>query len=159
MNPRRSRRPPILLLALACLASCAFPPKSNDWSEYDGPGAEYFRKEEVAFPTVRDPFEPVNRGMGAFNHALLVGVIRPLSAVWRFVFPGPVRTAAGNAFNNLLYPVWLTNNLLQGKLAESGDETKRFAIKTTVGILGIRDAATPRGIEQADEDFGKTLSS
>jgi phospholipid-binding lipoprotein MlaA len=49
------------------------------------------------------------------------------------------------------------NDLLQGKLAACGSDIGRFAVNTTVGVLGFMDPAAGWGLEKHDEDFGQTL--
>jgi ABC-type transporter lipoprotein component MlaA/pimeloyl-ACP methyl ester carboxylesterase len=131
--------------------------ETNDWSEYDGPGAEYFQKEEVELPHVEDPLEPMNRTFSAFNHGLMVGVIGPLTWVYRGITPKFFRTGVSNFFENLLYPVRLVNNLLQGKGGGAWDETKRFGVNTTYGVLGLWDRASDLKMEESKEDMGQTF--
>lgn len=154
----RVPRPPSILLALALLAGCrSYTPR--DWSAYEGPGKEHFLAEEVRFPGVEDPLEPFNRAMASFNHVLLVGIIAPLGAVYHWTIPAPVRGWITSAFDNAYYPVRLFGNLTQGKLAESWTETQRFAVNTTVGVLGAWDPALELGVEPSDEDFGQSLGT
>ena len=47
---------------------------------------------------------------------------------------------------------------MQGDFRKAGDTAGRFAVNTTVGILGIFDPATRLGLEDhGKEDFGQTL--
>jgi phospholipid-binding lipoprotein MlaA len=50
------------------------------------------------------------------------------------------------------------NLLLQGKFEESFNETGRFLINSTVGLLGFFDVASREGLPKYDEDFGQTLA-
>jgi len=146
-----------LCVALLLLTGCQATLQSNDWSAYDGPGKAYFEQPEVEVPYIGDPLEPLNRGVSGFNHALMVGIISPLAGIYRLILPGQIRGGIGNIFENLLYPVRLINNLLQGKGDGAWRETERFAVNTTVGIAGILDSATTLGIEPSREDFGQTF--
>jgi phospholipid-binding lipoprotein MlaA len=50
------------------------------------------------------------------------------------------------------------NNALQLKFAGAGKEVARFAINSTVGLVGFIDVARDGfGIEQSDEDMGQTF--
>ena len=52
----------------------------------------------------------------------------------------------------------MTNNLLQGDLKGAGNTAGRFAVNTTVGILGVFDPAEKMGFQKKGrEDFGQTL--
>ena len=130
--------------------------RTNDWSTYEGPGAEYFQRPELALYVTNDPLEPTNRRTWGFNDGFAT-VMRPIATGYRYVVPRVVRTGINNFFTNLLYPVRLVNNLLQGKGGGAWDETKRFAVNTTVGILGFLDAAGD--MPRSDEDLGQTLGS
>jgi phospholipid-binding lipoprotein MlaA len=154
-----SSRPLIHLLcaALLSLTGCQATLKTNDWSTYDGPGRAYFEKEEIEMPFIGDPIEPMNRGIAGFNHGLMVGLVSPTAGIYRLIFPKQIRTGIGNIFENLLFPVRLVTNLLQGKGGGAWRETKRFGVNTTVGIAGILDSATTMGIEPSREDFGQTF--
>jgi ABC-type transporter lipoprotein component MlaA len=80
--------------------------------------------ETVVLPkSVPDPLEPFNRVMWGFNKAVMTGVIKPTSRVYRFVVVKPVRTGIGNFGRNLTYPGRLINNLLQGKWSGARDES------------------------------------
>ncbi|MBW2715717.1 MAG: VacJ family lipoprotein [Deltaproteobacteria bacterium] len=146
-----------LCAALLLLTGCQATLKQNDWSTWDGPGKAYFEREEIELPFIGDPLEPMNRGISGFNHALMVGLVSPAAGVYRMIFPKQIRTGVGNIFENLLYPVRLVTNLLQGKGGGAWRETKRFAVNTTVGLAGVLDSATTMGIEPSREDFGQTF--
>jgi ABC-type transporter lipoprotein component MlaA len=132
--------------------------RHKDWSGYDGPGAGYFTKEELAFPRVADPLEPTNRVMSWINYAVLSNVLAPLGTAYRWTVPLPVREALGNFGTNIRYPVRVVSALLQGDLAGSWDETRRFAVNTTVGVIGLRDPATAWGLPASDEDLGQAMA-
>jgi len=107
--------------------------------------------------SVPDPIEPFNRVMWGFNKAVMTGVIKPTSRVYRFVVVKPARTSIGNFGHNLTYPDRLINNLLQGKWQGARDETWRFICNTTVGIVGLFDPATKWNIPKSEADFGQTF--
>jgi ABC-type transporter lipoprotein component MlaA len=114
--------------------------------------------ETVVLPkSVPDPLEPFNRVIWGFNKAVMTGVIKPTSRVYRFVVVKPVRTGIGNFGHNLTYPGRLINNLLQGKWRGARDESYRFACNTTVGVAGFFDPATKWKIPKSEADFGQTF--
>ncbi len=155
VNPRTA---PIAcaLLAVSFLG-CAPTFKRNDWSNYSGPGAEYFQKEEVELPGQSDPLEPTNRIVWALNDFFLFDVIAPLSDLWRILAPQPVRTCLVNAARNITYPGRLVSNLLQGEWADANEETRRFLVNTTAGVLGLFDVAGGGDKDPGEEDIGRTL--
>ena len=92
-----------LLLAVTLFGiGCAHTVERNDWEAYQGPGREYFLKDEVEFPEAPDPLEPFNRSMGALNYGFLRGVVNPLATGWRWLMPQPGRDALVRAINNIL---------------------------------------------------------
>lgn len=132
----------------------------RDWSGYAGPGAESFRLEDPPPPeSLPDPLQPINRVMGEVNEWLLSWVARPLSTGWRAVTSRGVRETLARAGTNLAWPVRAVNDMLQGRWAVAGTETARFAINTTVGLLGCFDpAASLWDIEApAPADSGQTF--
>ena len=106
---------------------------------------------------VKDCFETVNRGVFAFNEGLRKVVFEPLAKGYLYL-PSPVRAGASNMLNNLTNVVTIPNNLLQGEFVLAAKNGARFAVNTTVGILGIFDPATKMGLNDYDkEDYGQTL--
>ncbi|MDX1593608.1 MAG: VacJ family lipoprotein [Gammaproteobacteria bacterium] len=134
--PSRRGRAAVLLAVLLGLAGCASNP----------------------YPEDKDPLEPTNRAMYAFNDALDKVLLEPVSDVYVAVTPRPVRAGVTNFFINLAYPGVVLNDLLQGKVDHAMSDTGRFLVNSTVGILGLFDPASDLGIERREEDFGQTLA-
>jgi phospholipid-binding lipoprotein MlaA len=104
----------------------------------------------------RDPWEKVNRNMFAFNDGFDAAITKPLAELY-VKLPGGIRTCLSNAFFNLRGPSTAINNFLQSKPVEALSDVGRFAVNTTVGIVGCFDVATDLGLEKHREDFGQTL--
>jgi ABC-type transporter lipoprotein component MlaA len=109
------------------------------------------------FDVIPDPLEGFNRCAWAVNEGLFRGVLYPLSRGYAFAVPAPVRAKISNAGHNLTYPVRLVNSCLQGKWAGAWEESKRFGVNSTVGIVGLFDPASAWRIGRSDEDFGQTF--
>ena len=108
---------------------------------------------------VRDCFEKINRATFAFNMALDKVLFRPVATGYRKL-PSPIRTGTSNALNNLSNLVTIPNNILQGDFIAAGNNSIRFIINTTIGIVGIFDPANALGFEKLDkEDFGQTFGT
>jgi len=102
-------------------------------------------------------FEGFSRAMFKFNHGLDTAVFKPVAKGYR-ALPAPIRKGTGNAVDNLRSLLTVSNNVLQGDFKGAGNTIGRFAINSTVGILGIFDPAASLGLkEQGKEDFGQTL--
>ncbi len=131
-----------LLLILACvggLAACSTP----------GPG------EMVG--EVHDPYEASNRANHTLNKGLDQTIVRPVSVAVSNAVPDEFETVLGNAVDNLGRPASAVNHLLQGDLLGVGRDVTRFALNSTLGILGLFDVAADFGIPEDDTDFGETL--
>jgi phospholipid-binding lipoprotein MlaA len=97
----------------------------------------FFYEEVDESADVYDPFESVNRFTFVFNDFVFSNTVQPLADVYTAITPDPVEEGASNFFYNLRYPVRLASNLLQCRFKGAWVETGRFAINSTVGILGI----------------------
>ncbi len=107
----------------------------------------------------KDCFEKVNRGIFVFNQALDGAVFEPLAKGYRKL-PVPIRSGTSNVITNLTNLITVPNNLLQGEFKKAGQNTLRFAVNTTLGILGIFDPASGLGFDELEkEDYGQTLAS
>ena len=107
--------------------------------------------------TANECFEKFSRGTLKFNQALDRAIFKPIAKGYR-VLPQPIRTGTNNFVSNLRSLLTFSNNVLQGDLKSAGNTIGRFAINTTVGIIGIFDPASKMGFEKKSrEDFGQTL--
>jgi len=106
---------------------------------------------------VKDCFESVNRATFALNQGLDKVLFKPIAKTYR-VLPSPVRTGTSNVIVNLSSLITIPNNVLQGEFKTAGINTGRFAVNTTIGILGIFDVAKKMGFSKYEkEDYGQTL--
>ncbi len=106
---------------------------------------------------IYDPMEGFNRGVFAFNEAVDDVLIEPVARGYRYVTPQPVRTGVTNFLRNLRSPLIVANQLLQGDIGGTGEGIARFAINSTVGVVGLIDVAAMAGMPYEPEDFGQTL--
>ena len=114
--------------------------------------------EDATPEPVIDPLSGYNRLMTQINDKAYFWVLKPVAKGYSFVVPEGGRLALGRFFRNLLMPVRFVNNLLQLKPKQAGTELARFALNSTVGVLGLFDPAENRyGLQPYPEDFGQTL--
>ena len=125
-------------------------------NSYAGSDGELILKKNDP-SNVKDCFEGVNRATFAFNKGLDNVLFEPVAKAYR-VLPSPVRKGVSNSLSNLSNLVTIPNNILQGDLKQAGQNTGRFVVNTTAGILGIFDVADKIGFSKYEkEDYGQTL--
>lgn len=158
----------LILIGVILGAGCATSPRSKAPSQLatpsdaNSPGGSVFDELEAQLAqsqvSVPDPLEPVNRIIFGVNDTVY-SWLKPVRQVYINTIPRPVRLGIRNFFYNLGTPVRIVNCILQGKNPEADVELQRFAINTTVGVLGFGDPARARwGLKPADEDLGQTLA-
>ena len=106
---------------------------------------------------VKDRFESLNRATFSLNQGLDKHIFKPIAESYRNL-PSPVRNGTSNALDNLSSLITIPNNILQGEFKSAGDNTGRFVVNTTLGILGIINVAEKIGFSEYEkEDYGQTL--
>ena len=124
---------------------------NNFENEFD---SEFSTKKEEVF----DPLSGYNRVMTTFNDKVFMNVLNPISKGYAYVTPEPIRIGINNFFENIMFPVRFTNNLLQLKFQNSAEELERFVVNTLWGLGGFLNPATNElKINAHKEDFGQTL--
>ena len=116
-----------------------------------------FEDEFSNVEEVKDPFESYNRVMTTFNDYFYTNILDPVARGYANVIPEDGRVAISNFFENITFPIRFVNNILQFKFYNAFEETQRFVINSTVGILGFFDPASEYKIKAHKEDFGQTL--
>lgn len=108
-------------------------------------------------PNPNDPWEGSNRAIYQFNDEFDKGILRPVSELYAFVTPQPVRTCIHNMFMNL-GEIWSAiNSSLQGRHEDAINTWGRFMLNTTLGVGGCIDVASANGAKRIPNDFGVTL--
>ena len=82
-----------------------------------------------------DPLESLNRSMYAFNESLDKVILEPSAAVYDYITPNMLQKGFNNFFYNINYPVTIINQLLQGNIEEALQDTLRFSINSSIGVL------------------------
>ena len=103
--------------------------------------------------------ESYNRAMFTFNSVADHYVIKPVAKGYRAVTNSFIRERVHDFFENLKEPASMINHTLQGNFSDSGNSLGRFAINTTLGLLGTFDVAGGWGLKKNKTGFDKTLAS
>lgn len=106
----------------------------------------------------KDPWEKMNRAIYAFNDKLDKDVARPVATAYVRAVPTPARNRFHDFISNLGEPIVVINDALQGKFKQALQDTGRFLVNTTVGLVGLFDPASDIGLPHHDEDLSQTLA-
>ncbi len=158
-----------LLAALGVMLLCAFsaPAETREADVPEtAPAEEVLAEDDPLFDDefdaeeeIFDPFEPANRWIFKFNRGLDTVFWDPLTKFYQFVVPEPARRALRRSSANLNSPAIMVNSLLQLRFKDAAKTGGRFVLNTTVGMLGLFDAAADgAGWEPTHADFGQTLA-
>lgn len=143
--PRHLARQALLLLTVSYLTGCASPTQV----------APPARCAQVNYP-VYDPAEPVNRGVFAFNRIVDNYALAPIARGYRDL-PDFFQQGVHNFASNFGEPAVFINDLMQGNPRRSVNTLGRFAVNTTVGVVGLLDVSDRLGIPRHTADFGQTF--
>jgi phospholipid-binding lipoprotein MlaA len=144
-----------LLAAVVLLTGCASSPAPVARAKYT---LSDFQKPDAPQPLQpSDPIQSVNMELYRFNYFFDKFLFLPVVNAYQFVMPTYAQHRVSNFFDNIGELKNFTNSALQLKADATGITLARFAINSTVGILGLWDPATDMGLTREDEDFGQTL--
>lgn len=131
----------------SALLACALLASTPLWADTAvGPGG------------ARDPYEPINRATWSLNYDYLDHyALRPAVHAYVHWVPSPVRTGIGNVTSNINEANYFVNNLLIGRVGDSGASVFRFAVNSTVGLLGFFDVAHYMGVDQRPMSMSTVL--
>lgn len=108
----------------------------------------------------KDPWEGFNRKIFSFNEGLDKYLLKPTAKGYRAITPDPVENSISNVFSNVGEVKNILNDVLQWKWKQAGNDSGRFLINSTLGLVGLFDVAKHMGLPESDgEDFGQTLAA
>ena len=111
-----------------------------------------------AEPVIADPFYYFNVAMFHVNDKLYFWILRPVAEGYKTITPEVLRFGIRNFFKNITMPIRFTNSVLQADMPSAATELGRFAINSTVGVLGLGDPALHYlDWQENDQDLGITL--
>ncbi|MFZ9284895.1 MAG: MlaA family lipoprotein [Burkholderiaceae bacterium] len=108
--------------------------------------------------TARDPLEPLNRQVYAFNEGADQLVVKPVATLYREGVPDLVRTGVNNFFSNLGDAWSAVNSALQLRVQDAAENLMRFSVNSVFGLAGVLDIASEANIDRHPADFGSTLA-
>ena len=105
-----------------------------------------------------DPFQNINEKTHNLNQTLDLQVASPVARFYKRITPDFLEKGITNFTHNIEDLSIGINNILQGKFNEGLSDFSRFALNTSIGLLGFIDIASDLGLTKHDEDFGQTLA-
>lgn len=112
------------------------------------------------FSDPKDPIEVINRPFWIFTWDYADKyVAKPASEFYTEYTPPFLRTGLYNMALNLNEPSSIINNLLQLKFSDAAQNTGRFVLNSTIGLLGFYDPASDFEWSSKQEEFGEVLGS
>ena len=105
-----------------------------------------------------DPFQNINEKTHNLNQTLDLQVASPVARFYKRITPDFLEKGITNFTHNIEDLSIGINNILQGKFIEGLSDFSRFALNTSIGLLGFIDIASDLGLTKHDEDFGQTLA-
>lgn len=105
---------------------------------------------------VKDPLQPLNRKVFAFNDAVDRTIIRPVAVQYQTKIPSEVRGSHQQFRSNLGEPWNAVNQTIQGRPLRALKTLGRFTFNT-ITTLGLADPARRIGLDGEKENFGTTL--
>jgi len=159
-----------VILALAFCLPCSLagetdmPPPAMMIAQADAAGdtddEDYENEYGDADEGLSDPLYHWNYAWHVFNDRVYLWLLEPTAKGYSAVMPEQTRGCVRNFFDNAMMPVRFANCLLQAKGRAAVDELTAFAVNTTVGIVGFRNAAEDMLLyEPQSEDLGQTFGT
>jgi phospholipid-binding lipoprotein MlaA len=132
-------------VALGMLGAQAVDTKpSQEASKLTEQSADVTQNEQDLYDAAvddQDPLEPINRLIFGINFAADGLVLRPLTYAYEDLVAEEIRDRVANFMDNLGSPITFFSDILEFNMEDAGNTLARMLINTTVGILGIYDAA------------------
>lgn len=105
-----------------------------------------------------DTFESYNRVIFKFNYRMDKYILKPAAKGYRAITNQFVRDRVRYALANLREPLSAVNNVLQGEPKSGGVSLSRFAINSTLGLVGMFDVADGWGLKRRPASFNQTFA-
>ena len=113
--------------------------------------------EQGRIDSANDPAEAINREIFKANKFFDDVIWKPVARAYVERVSPELRQGIHNFTNNVGEPVVFANDVLQGNVERAWNTTQRFAVNTTIGVVGFVDVADKWGRPHHYADLGQTL--
>lgn len=107
---------------------------------------------------VADSFESTNRTIFELNQELDEAVFEPVAKSYKANVPEPARNRVSDFYSNIKDIGTLGNEIAQFELINGAKTLGRVVLNSTLGLFGLFDVASEKGLEKTQEDFGQTMA-
>ncbi|MDR1334401.1 MAG: VacJ family lipoprotein [Holosporaceae bacterium] len=104
-----------------------------------------------------DPHKNFNKDMLEFNLMLDKKILRPAASTYKSATPNAVNTSISNFLWNLKEPFFFINYCATANAECAANSLFRFAINSTIGILGLFDIGWRIGLKKTETSLKATL--
>jgi ABC-type transporter lipoprotein component MlaA len=101
--------------------------------------------------------ELLNRHIFEMNKGITQNFVQPAMAAYKSQVPGPARQTIRAIYDNLLEPVTATAYTMVGDIEGAAASTTRFAVNSTLGVLGVFDVASHIGLPKQEKGFSEAV--
>jgi phospholipid-binding lipoprotein MlaA len=113
--------------------------------------------EQGRLDSANDPAEAINREIFKANKFFDDIILKPVARAYVGGVSPELRQSIHNFTNNVGEPVIFANDVLQGNGERAWNTTQRFAVNTTIGVVGFVDVADTWGRPHHYADLGQTF--
>jgi phospholipid-binding lipoprotein MlaA len=113
--------------------------------------------EQGRIDSANDPAEAINREIFKANKFFDDIILKPVARAYVEDVPPRLRQGIHNFTNNVGEPIVFANDVLQGNVGRAWNTTQRFAVNSTIGVVGFLDVAETWGRPHHYADLGQTL--
>ena len=147
----------IAFLPISSWSKTAAPTSKPEKIPYQQFSDEEFETYETSSVEIYDPLEKANRKVFTFNNTFDRYFLEHVAKAYRSGVPKTARNSVRNFLVNLSAPLSAVNSILQGKSDNALATISNFLINSTLGVGGLFDVASKKGVIYKTEDFGQTL--
>jgi phospholipid-binding lipoprotein MlaA len=101
--------------------------------------------------------ERLNSRIFEMNQGITQKFVQPAMAAYESQVPGPARQTIRAIYDNLLEPVTATAYTMVGDIEAAAASTARFAVNSTLGLLGVIDVASLIGLPKQEKGFSEAV--
>jgi phospholipid-binding lipoprotein MlaA len=98
-----------------------------------------------------------NRWSLELNRAIAESVVRPGIERYERTVPDGIRIWVASAYRNLTEPVTATSHAIEGNVRAAASSSARFAVNSTLGVLGTFDFARAIGLPEREKGFSEAV--